>query len=1394
MVGKRHEPRFPTEKRDVTSKNIGGISDLVVWAPIKEGFIDAFGNVTYASRLRIVTEALNKLRKNVREFQLTEPFADSTKRILSLLDFRIGIVERDIYGFGGAQDEEKETLRPRQYMYLTATFDGPWEPYMRQIWRPLGNFLDLVLCNCEGYLDAYTTDFEKYIQWVRDHSLDTGMFYLVMGQTVKDHLYLRETERIERETEDAHGRDVEITTHYSRTPEEEALAVRDPDGTIDFVTVIDVDDDDKVKSITQGALTLALEALNVLYQLTRYYPADSIFDAQGEFLWRATRDILEKEPLKKYVETLRDLEIPKKCADPKHASSPECQAIILKKKIGTAIWRNLRDQLEWYAEGFPKFVKKVVDNPDEDQNVQKGLLTSYDADGETIKNSAMLLLKITDIKKVQSFLHPFLWSWEGRKSLWGFFANLALTYKGLEKLPFSAAELRALPKEFRQGMEERAPHIGDVYHNHPQRWLRPRRNGQCYEAGKTLPRVSLYEIDMVMQLRVPIRKGREKYNRFIEFEKFPEPSASFKGAKDIRTLNYPLVLQNTFGIDSEDVDLPDPVRKYLYFYVQILNEITDVNDPEKEFIIYAFIELLRKYGDELGVEILSIQSGHRPDTEEVEPKAKSFVPASTPTDHFGFKDGISQPFIPSSGEENHPMAIYRGDLILGHSTQIDDPPSTLGEKSIQRNGSFLAIRKMRQDVEAFEQFLQCNKHKTNDDESLLAAKMMGRNRDGTPLIKAIDNNFDYEKETDGTICPFISHIRRANPRDVVHKRKAPKILRRGMTYGNRIEKDPTSTERGSIFIAYCSNLAEQYELIQRWVNGGNSTDIVSSQSDPIIAPPPRDGADVFKFPMKGPQKTEVLRFNRYPERPFVQLEWGLYAFAPGKNTLLELIKRIHDGSENRRDGNQVARGKKVVEQIEGLPKKNLRRQEWKTILEDFLTKDPAENNTTAEVMAFIREKHNGVYKIPDGVLGADNDSENIFEEMNENPVLLVAEKSTILDVLSQPKLFSSKTIGKRLDKVFGEHYIGMDPKPGTNKDPYLESSWTTNKTLLDYSELQAYYLGYGSAAAILNRRKEVAIKLFRKDKYKIELTRELFAISLAAVCHYWFGIPDDMENPQYFMPGGFPYLQTARNDENRLPRCPGDFLAPSRGSFYPRPTPAIASYAEDHGPRLKKAVDKLTSHWKQCGFPQDSAVLAKSIYEKVKDFDLLGRNLVGAMIGMLPSSEASLRAATYDWAENDKLWQIQGDLVSLTNGKTATFEQAKEIVKPHLIEAMSKRPAPDLLYRTATKPGVLGGKAYKKGDTIILALVSALQADLDAGKSDIFTVFGDYRDKKCPYNTGRNPHACPATDMAMGNLLGIITALLQAGEIQTLPASLIWEISFKVEKIENPDHCKVQSD
>ena len=166
---------------------------------------------------------MHKVRKNVREFQLLEPFADTAKRILSLLDFRIGIVDRDLFGYerkcekdtsqecekDASQECEKDTsqecekdtprLKPQKYMYLVATFDGPWEPYMRLIWKPLGTFLDLVLCNCDGYKPANHTSFEEYSQWVRDHMLDTAIFYSVSGLTVRDKIYLEKLERIQRE-------------------------------------------------------------------------------------------------------------------------------------------------------------------------------------------------------------------------------------------------------------------------------------------------------------------------------------------------------------------------------------------------------------------------------------------------------------------------------------------------------------------------------------------------------------------------------------------------------------------------------------------------------------------------------------------------------------------------------------------------------------------------------------------------------------------------------------------------------------------------------------------------------------------------------------------------------------------------------------------------------------------------------------------------------------------------------------------------------------------------------------------------------------------------------------------------------------------------------------------
>src|SRR3546814_11749983 len=108
-------------------------------APIRDGFIPAYEPVTYATRLRVICEALNDVRATAREYEKVTPFADASERILSLLDFKAGIIDN-----GSLQLDPRLGLTARRYFYLIATFDGVWEPYMRLIWRPLGSLLAML--------------------------------------------------------------------------------------------------------------------------------------------------------------------------------------------------------------------------------------------------------------------------------------------------------------------------------------------------------------------------------------------------------------------------------------------------------------------------------------------------------------------------------------------------------------------------------------------------------------------------------------------------------------------------------------------------------------------------------------------------------------------------------------------------------------------------------------------------------------------------------------------------------------------------------------------------------------------------------------------------------------------------------------------------------------------------------------------------------------------------------------------------------------------------------------------------------------------------------------------------------------------------------------------------
>ena len=211
--------------------------------------------------------------------------------------------------------------------------------------------------------------------------------------------------------------------------------------------------------------------------------------------------------------------------------------------------------------------------------------------------------------------------------------------------------------------------------------------------------------------------------------------------------------------------------------------------------------------------------------------------------HFGYSEGIAQPRIAVSPEDGEDRA-NRQEATAGngndqHDKYPDNQPTVglgqflLGEeltdvyggkslrqmaKGLCQNGTFAAVRVMKQDVAAFEGLISnVEVDGRRLHEEYVAAKLMGRWRNGQRLRdeevyfqgdrlpadadppqasqRSALNAFDYrqpdpmgpriEDDRKGFICPIGAHVRRMNPRSarVVGKPLTRRIIRRGMPYG-----------------------------------------------------------------------------------------------------------------------------------------------------------------------------------------------------------------------------------------------------------------------------------------------------------------------------------------------------------------------------------------------------------------------------------------------------------------------------------------------------------------------------------------------------------------------------------------------------------------------------------
>lgn len=691
----------------------------------------------------------------------------------------------------------------------------------------------------------------------------------------------------------------------------------------------------------------------------------------------------------------------------------------------------------------------------------------------------------------------------------------------------------------------------------------------------------------------------------------------------------------------------------------------------------------------------------------VEPLQRRFGETGHVVGHLGFVDGVSQPsFVPPAGDDTEKAweKPYIGELLIGHKTRLDTEETYLQRKGLMRNGTFQVIRKTQLNVAQFEQDAKAFDTKaTGVDATLVKSKMVGRDALGHNFADGSQGNgFAYDSDPTGAKTPLQCHIRRTNPREG----DTPRIVRRGYSYGPYLDDDPSAdVDRGLMFIAYNANIAEQFEVIQRWISGGNSTGIASWHGDPLLAPKRPEGTRTFRFT----HNQKVVSVD-LPARPMGVLQWGIYAFTPSLNGLDILSNLNADEANASSNANDTAFAQPTQAEA------------TKLLLEDS---DDENRDKRADIWAGIRKtgaRDAGDYGI------------------------LVGGKDEVEKVLFNPDgAFSVKPYLDRMGQSVGEQYLGVDdPERHHNERQVLES-----------------FLGGLSDNAMFNTVSQVANSVIdalpfetqsREDdghdpKSKSEkplgarLESEAFINRvIAMLCVEWFGLPGS----GHFDIGG---------PQKAGPHCPRDFVASSFYVFGPHPTEFVQQNAMD---RTTKAVDKIEAF-----LTANESNLGGDFLTKLKaDPHLsvsdrkMAEYIAGTCFGFAGPVTGSFRSVLYDWVKSERLWRIQQRYLSIANGGDAA--QAHQLLQKEIIRSMAERPIPDLLHRKAVKGTKVGDVTVKPGDKIVFSLRSAIDG---GGDAEELLFGGDYAQAKRPM------HSCPGKQMGIQTLVACFAAILDRGQL-----------------------------
>jgi Dyp-type peroxidase family len=352
-------------------------------------------------------------------------------------------------------------------------------------------------------------------------------------------------------------------------------------------------------------------------------------------------------------------------------------------------------------------------------------------------------------------------------------------------------------------------------------------------------------------------------------------------------------------------------------------------------------------------------------------ETKNGVVKPTAKEHFGFTDGFGNPVFEGQyppgrdkiaavgggkimpGPEQRWEPLATGEFLLGHPDEAQEIPGASMPLAFSRNGTFVAYRKLHQNVGRFRDYI-ADTAKTyarvmnvdlEEAAETIKAKIVGRWSNGVPLMAAPTYaswlafnerfaaakknndkaelaamgaalvNFRYRSDPAGTTCPVTSHMRRVNTRDMLdptltqdmfdptHPSKSHpdtwrgsvlnnrrRILRRGLPYGTSAPDSGNDGDHGIIFMVVCASLFRQFEFVQQqWVQYGLDVN-AGNDTDPLLGN--RHESAKFVIPVEPGSGKPPFICDRLPE--FVECRGGDYFFMPSMNALRMMAMGIID--------------------------------------------------------------------------------------------------------------------------------------------------------------------------------------------------------------------------------------------------------------------------------------------------------------------------------------------------------------------------------------------------------------------------------------------------------------------------------------------------------------------